>query len=91
MADITKIALGQQELSDVEQTVVFECFIRRLIDHRNLSITYVSSEFGFSRDKKTADNYVEEINSWAKGLLKHAWMACNQPGAGERRSPPTFT
>jgi hypothetical protein len=82
MADISKIALGQQELSDVERVVVFECFIRRLVDHRNLALTFVGCEWNFTRNKAFADGHAREISRWAEEMLKHAWEACEQPGSG---------
>ncbi|KIJ41222.1 hypothetical protein M422DRAFT_780381 [Sphaerobolus stellatus SS14] len=85
MADITKIALSESELSDVDQLLVFEYFIRRLVDHRNLAIGYAKHEYRYSNNSIRTNEFILEICGWADELLKHAWAAC---GKHASKCPP---
>ena len=86
MADITKITPLRRDLTDVERLTVFEYFYRRLADHRNLATIYADFDHKHSNSSqkdKHRDEFTREINIWANALLKHAWAACDEPGAGE--------
>jgi hypothetical protein len=86
MADITKIAPLRRDLTDVERLTVFEYFYRRLADHRNLAMIYADLDHTHSNSSqkdKQKDEFMSEIDTWANALLKHAWVACDEPGAGE--------
>jgi len=81
MADITKIALAENELSDVDRLVVFEYFSRRLVDHLNIAISYAKYEFKCSKQSRTANEQMRQVTKWAEEMLKHAWAACDKPSS----------
>ncbi|THH12520.1 hypothetical protein EW146_g7614, partial [Bondarzewia mesenterica] len=77
------------ELTETDRQIIFERFFRNLAACRNRTELYALAErnfvFGPQIDPDLFEiegAFVDEINSWAQGLLESAWIACQEPGGG---------
>ena len=76
-------------LSEEECRVIYEYFLRHVANHRNEAERYANLEEITSKEEgagqtadKIEDSFVAELNRWANETLKHAWVACKEPGNG---------
>ncbi|OCH95558.1 DUF726-domain-containing protein [Obba rivulosa] len=85
MGDLTKLT-PPKELSDEACSIVFQYIYRRLASYRNTAELYAMAEYALSSQperlkSRIRDEFIEEMNNWAQDLLKHAWLACREPGS----------
>ncbi|EMD38549.1 hypothetical protein CERSUDRAFT_94077 [Gelatoporia subvermispora B] len=87
MGDLAKLT-PPKELGDDACSVVFQHIYRRLASYRNTAELYAIAECSLSsqpeqRRSRIRDDFMQQINKWAQELLKHAWLACREPGPGK--------
>ncbi|KAF5389899.1 hypothetical protein D9757_003718 [Collybiopsis confluens] len=76
------------DLTDADQTTLFQYIIRRLAAYRNSAQLHALAEYSQSslsvekRERRKAE-FDKDINEWAQGLVEKAYMVCGQPEGGQ--------
>ncbi|KAH9952222.1 DUF726-domain-containing protein [Amylocystis lapponica] len=87
MSDLIKLT-PPKELDQDACLTIFQHLFRRLAAYRNTVELYALAEYNLSISPEemkacVRDEFGEEVNRWAHELLKHAWIACHEPGGGK--------
>lgn len=91
MSDLSQVT-PPKELTEADRLVIFEHVFRRLAAHRNTAQFYAGAEYGLSakpqaEKARMKEHFLVELNGWAQELVKHVWIACQEPGGGKLFHP----